>query len=67
MYIIAPAEFIILILFKRNTPLLMFLKGNIRNFGIKIIVTGPEIFHLTYLKRLYSVKNRIRDICTLLA
>ena len=52
MCISAPMEFLILILFKRNTPLLKFLKGNIRDFSIKIFVTEEEIFceHLTYLK-----------------
>ena len=69
MCVSTPGEFIILILFKSNTPLLIFLKGNVRNFSIKIFVTEPEIFYLTYLKKvcsiekhMFAVKNRMRDI-----
>ena len=52
MCISTPAEFLPLILFKRSTPLLMFLKENIRDFSMKIFVTVDGIFHehLTYLK-----------------
>ena len=52
MCISTPVEFLTLILFKMNTPLLRFLKGNIRDFSMKNFVTEDEIFHehLTYLK-----------------
>ena len=39
MCISAPIEFLILILFKGDTPLLMFFKGNIKDFSVKIFVT----------------------------
>ena len=44
MCISVPAEILTLIVFKRNTPLFVFLKGNIRDFNMKILVTEDEIF-----------------------
>ena len=74
MCLSTPVEFLTLILFKMNRPLLAFLKGNIRDFGLKISVIEFELLNLTYLKKvcsvvkhMFAVKNRIRDIYTLLA